>query len=188
MRRPPRSAGAWPPLARRPEVVVCSPYLRACQTWEIAAAAAADAGLSLPEPILDHRLGDRLMGQLELLTSAAIADRFPAEADRSRAAGMFSYRPPGGETFGDIAVRLTALLKDLGRCHPGRRTFLVAHDAVVLMARYVIEKLSFDDLAAIVAEGPVVNAAITRFVRNGGRLTLAEYNTATHLRDVNQPP
>ncbi|MCK9926800.1 histidine phosphatase family protein [Frankia sp. Mgl5] len=182
-----RGLAARPPIVNRPEVVVCSPYRRALQTWEIAATTADAAGLRLPAPAVDDRLGDRLMGRLELLTSTAIAERFPAEAERSRAAGMFAYRPPGGESFGDIAVRLTALLEDLDRRHSGRRMFLVAHDAVVLMTRYVIENLSFDDLAATVAEGPVVNAAITRFVHDGDRLTLAEYNTATHLSDLARP-
>ncbi|CAI7980778.1 hypothetical protein FRAHR75_80060 [Frankia sp. Hr75.2] len=65
--------------------------------------------------------------------------------------------------------------------------FLVAHDAVVIMMRYVIESLSFDDLAAMVAEGPVINAAITRFAHDGDRLTLVEYNAATHLSDPAQP-
>lgn len=182
-----RGLAARPPIMRRPEVVVCSPYQRARETWEIAATTAEATGLRLPEPVVDDRLGDRLMGRLELLTSAAIADRFPAEVERSRAAGPFAYRPPGGESFGDIAVRLTSLLEDLDRRYPGRRMFLVAHDAVVIMMRYVIESLSFDDLAAMVAEGPVINAAITRFAHDGDRLTLVEYNAATHLSDPAQP-
>jgi len=37
------------------------------------------------------------MGRLELLTSAAIAARFPEQATRRRALGDLRYRPPGGE-------------------------------------------------------------------------------------------
>jgi broad specificity phosphatase PhoE len=176
-----RGLAAEPPVVPPPEVVVCSPFLRARETWTIAAAAAAGSGLTLPEPVLDSRLGDRAMGELELLTTRAIADRFPAEAQRRREAGEFSYRPPGGESFGDVAARLDALLKDLDGRFPGRRVFLVAHDAVVLMLRQLIEGLTFDDLAEITARAPVGNATVTRFVNNGGQLTLAGYNMSAHL-------
>jgi broad specificity phosphatase PhoE len=175
---------AQPPVAPRPDVVICSPYLRARETWRIAARVAAEGGPMLPESWLDPRLGDRGMGRLELLTSAAIALRFPAEAARRRAAGELSYRPPGGESFADVADRVAAVLADLDRRHPERRVLMVAHDAVVLAVRQVIEGLTTDDLAAILADGPVANASITRFVRDGGRLVLTEYNVTAHLAGV----
>lgn len=166
------------PAARRPEVVVCSPYRRARETWRVAAEA---AGSPLPEPSTDDRLVDRLTGDLELLTSAAIAQRFPAEPQRRRAAGEYGYRPPGGESFGDIGVRLSSFLDDLNRDHAGRRVLVVAHDAVVLMTRAVIEGLDWDAVTAIVAKGPVRNASVTRFDGSSGRLLLAEYNSVEHL-------
>jgi broad specificity phosphatase PhoE len=47
------------------------------------------------------------------------------------------YRPPNGESFEDIAVRLRSFLDDLHRDHAGERVVVVAHDAVVLMMRAV---------------------------------------------------
>jgi broad specificity phosphatase PhoE len=169
------------PAVRRPQVVVCSPYRRARQTWQRAAATAADLGVPLPAATLDARLCDRLMGELELMTGALIAQRFPAEAARRSAAGEFAYCPPGGESFGDIAVRLETLLRDLDHRHAGRRVFLVAHDAVVLMLRHAVERLTFAQVAAIVRAGPVANASITRFTAGAGGLRLAEYNSTGHL-------
>jgi probable phosphoglycerate mutase len=167
------------PEVRRPQVVVCSPYLRARETWRIAAAA---SGLALPAPSTDGRLVDRLTGDLELLTPAAIAARFPQEPARLLTDGEYHYRPPGGESFGDIAVRLTSFLDDLHREHAGRRVIVVAHDAVVLMMRAVIESLTMDEVAAIVADGgPVRNASVTRFVSTGDHLVLTDYNTTNHL-------
>ncbi|MER7007275.1 histidine phosphatase family protein [Dactylosporangium sp. NPDC000555] len=171
------------PARRRPERVLCSPYLRARQTWRIAAETAAGLDAKLPDEILDDRLGDRLMGQLELLTTAAIAARFPAEAARRRMDGEFGYRPPGGESFGDIAARLSAVLRDINDLHAGRRVTLVAHDAVVLMTRYVVEELSFQELATIVRAGAVANGSITEFDGSSGRLRLAKYNVVDHLTD-----
>jgi broad specificity phosphatase PhoE len=163
---------------RLPEVVITSPYLRAIETWRIAA---ATSGLGLPGPITDDRLVDRLLGDLEMLTRAAIAKRFPDEPGRLTAAGEYYYRPPGGETFGDIAERLTSFLGDLNRDHAGQRVAVVAHDAVVLTMRAVIERLDWDAVAAIARSGPVRNASITRFDGTSGRLVLDGYNTVEHL-------
>jgi broad specificity phosphatase PhoE len=171
------------PRARRPEVAVCSPYVRARQTWQCATDTARDLGVQLPEADVDARLGDRLMGELELLTTAMIAVRFPAEVARRRAAGEFTYRPPEGESFSDIAVRLDALMHDLHAGYARRRVFLVAHDAVVLMLRYVIERLTFEDLATILRDGAVANASLTRYDGSSGRLELVQYNAVDHLSD-----
>jgi 2,3-bisphosphoglycerate-dependent phosphoglycerate mutase len=165
------------PQERVPQVVITSPYLRARETWRIAAEV---SGLDLPAPATDDRLVDRLLGDFEMLTRAAIEARFPGEEDRRRAA-QYRYRPPGGETFADIAERLTAFLADVNREHAGRRVVVVAHDAVVLMMRFVIEGLSWDGLAAVEQEGRVLNASITRFDGSPGRLVLDRYNSIDHL-------
>jgi probable phosphoglycerate mutase len=165
------------PEDRRPQVVITSPYLRARETWRIAA-----EGLGLPAPSTDDRLVDRLMGDLQLLTRAAVAARFPGEAARRAAAGEFEYVPPGGESFADIAVRLKSFLDDLRADHPGERVIVVAHDAVVLMMRAVVEQLSWEEVIAVEREsGNVRNASITRFDGSSGVLTLDRYNVIDHL-------
>ncbi|GAA4962717.1 histidine phosphatase family protein [Actinoplanes utahensis] len=167
------------PEDRRPQVVITSPYLRARETWRIAA---ESAGLALPEPRTDDRLVDRLMGELELLTRAAVAARFPDEAARRAKAGEFEYAPPGGESFADIAVRLTSFLDDLHADHAGERVIVVAHDAVVLMMRAVIEQLSWDEVLEVERDaGSVRNASISRFDGSSGTLTLDRYNVIDHL-------
>jgi broad specificity phosphatase PhoE len=168
------------PAEQRPEVVITSPYLRARETWRIAAAA---SGLEFPEPGTDDRLVDRLLGDLEMLTRAAIAERFPDEEGRRAEAGDYRYRPPQGESFADIEVRLGSFLDDLNRDHAGERVVVVAHDAVVLMMRAVIEGLSWDDVVEVSAGGSVRNASITRFDGRSGRLVLDTYNAVDHLPD-----
>jgi probable phosphoglycerate mutase len=178
--------GRWlaglPPV-RRPEVVVCSPFVRARQTWRCATEAARELGVRLPKATMDARLRDRLMGELELLTDSMIAQRFPAEAARRLDGDEFSYRPPGGESFGDVAVRLDALIDDLHGQYADRRVLLIAHDAVVLMLRYVVERLTVDELAAIMQDGSVANASLTRFDGSSGHLQLVQYNAIDHLTE-----
>ena len=167
------------PPDRRPELVITSPYRRARETWRIAVEA---SGLKLPTPSTDDRLMDRLTGELEMLTDAAIRQRFPDEPARFEQAGEYAYRPPGGETFGDIAERLSSFLADLNGKHAGERVVVVAHDSVVLMMRFVIEGLELAALPGIVEQhGQVRNASLTGFRESSGRLVLDRYNTVDHL-------
>ncbi|GLW27235.1 histidine phosphatase family protein [Actinoplanes regularis] len=177
-----RAVGVWLaalPEDRRPQVAVTSPYLRARETWRIAGEAAGTTTV----PRTDDRLVDRLLGELEMLTRAAVAARFPGEAARLAEAGMWEYRPPGGESFADIRVRLTSFLEDLHTEHAGRRVIVVAHDAVVLMTRAVLEDLDWAELAAVEkSAGAVRNASVSRFVSDGnGGLKLDRYNVIDHL-------
>jgi broad specificity phosphatase PhoE len=176
-----QAVGGWLarlPVGDRPQVVITSPYRRARETWRIAAEA---SGLELPAPGTDDRLVDRLLGDLEMLTRAGIAERFPDEPERQRQAGEYRYRPPGGEDFGDIAERLTSFLTDLNREHAGERAVVVAHDSVVLMMRAVIEELDLDAVAEVAAAGYVRNASISVFREGDGELILDRYNTVDHL-------
>jgi broad specificity phosphatase PhoE len=168
------------PAGLRPEVVITSPYLRARETWRLAAEA---SGLSFPPPVTDDRLVDRLLGDLEMMTRAAIARRYPDEERRRAEAGEYEYRPPAGESFADIEVRLGSFLDDLHRAYAGRRVVVVAHDAVVLMMRAVIEQLSWDDVVRVSTGNSVRNASITRFDGTSGRLVLDRYNSVDHLPD-----
>jgi broad specificity phosphatase PhoE len=172
------------PANERPQVVLCSPFRRAVQSWQQARAAAGALGVSLPDAMLDARLGDRRMGDLELMTPASIAARYPAEAARRAREGEFAYRAPGGESFTDIAKRVSDALTDLDRDHPGERVWLVAHDAVVLIARLILESLAISELTAVMTAGAVENGSITRFQQDAGRLRLVEYNDTRHLASL----
>jgi broad specificity phosphatase PhoE len=166
------------PAGERPHVVITSPYRRARETWRIAAEA---SGVDLPASSTDDRLVDRLLGDLEMLTRAAIVQRFPDEPARAHEAGDYRYRPPGGENFDDIAGRLRSFLADLHDDFAGRRVVVVAHDSVVLTMRSVIEGLDWGGVAAVAATGHVRNASITRFDGTSGRLVLDRYNSVDHL-------
>ncbi|MFC7273138.1 histidine phosphatase family protein [Paractinoplanes rhizophilus] len=179
------AVGGWLaalPSEQVPQVVITSPYLRARETWRIAA---ESSGLDLPPAKTDDRLVDRLLGDLEMLTRAAVAERFPQEAARRAEAGEYRYAPPGGESFADVEARLASFLTDLNSDHAGERAVVVAHDAVVLMMRAVIQRLTWDEVIALErAEGTVCNASISQFLTRDGRLELVRYNAVDHLPSV----
>ena len=168
-----------------PDVVYSSPYLRARQTAHAALAVMGDAGHPVPQVRLDHRLRDREMGVLELLTPATIRDRFPQEAQERRRVGDLSYRPPGGESLLDVASRLRGFLRDLTEADDGNRVVIVAHDATVLMLRSITEDLTGQDIDEVMSCEPVANASLTRWERRGGRLRLVDYNRTDHLKETN---
>ncbi|WP_328341946.1 histidine phosphatase family protein [Micromonospora sp. NBC_00421] len=183
-RRQATRLGHWlaaQPADQLPEHVVCSPYLRARQTWARVADTAAALGVTHPPADLDDRLVDRGMGDLELLTPLMIAERFPTEAARLAADGLYAYRPPDGETFDDVVARVRAALADLGSRHAGRRVWVVAHDAVVVAVRHLLDGLSFTDLDAILATTPIANTSLTRYAHARGRLQLVEFAATPHL-------
>jgi len=173
------------PAGQRPDSVWCSPYLRARQTADLALAELPGR----PEVGVDERLRDRELGVLDLLTAVGVQSRFPAEAARRRWLGKFYYRPPGGESWADVALRLRSFLADLDDWEPGRRVLVVAHDAVILMFRYVCEHLSEDELLEIAVRNTVTNASATQLLRPSGRgLWKAEaFNMVDHLRELGAP-
>lgn len=174
------------PENQRPESVWCSPYLRARQTAE--RMTRQTPGI-LQDPRVDERLRDRELGILDLLTSAGVAARYPDEARRRNWLGKFSYRPPGGESWADVALRLRSVLRDLDEDEDGRRVAVVCHDAVIMLFRYICERLSEGELLDIAASTSVRNASVTRLVRPSGtgRWTLESFNAVDHVESGGAP-
>lgn len=172
----------------QPELVCCSPFLRAKRSWQFARQAAATCGVILPPVTLDARLGDRAMGRFELMTNAAIAARFPAEAARRASLGEYAYRPPDGESFADMADRVAPFLSDLRREASGRRVLVMAHDATVLLLRLLLEHRPTGEIVRLMATDPVCNASITWFRHQDTGLVLTAYNTTDHLPPITPTP
>lgn len=166
---------------RRPDAVVSSPYARARQTAEIAVEAAG-----WPVKVrTDERLRDRELGILDRLTRLGVEKRFPEEAERREWLGKLYYRPPGGESWADVALRLRSVLDELNNLSTGHRVMLVCHDAVILLFRYVLEGMTEEEILDLAASTSVLNASLTRYVRPSGEgpWTLESFNVADHLTE-----
>lgn len=176
------AVGAWlralgPDAA--PHSVWSSPYVRAVQTARLAV---EGSGLTLPIGT-DERLRDRDLGVLDRLTTAGVEARVPEEAARRLWLGKFYHRPPGGESWADLALRVRAVLGDLDRQEHGRRVLVVGHDAVILVVRYICEGLSEAAVLEISRTANVRNASVTRLVRpdGAGRWSVDVFNVESHL-------
>ncbi|GAB3984890.1 histidine phosphatase family protein [Plantactinospora veratri] len=171
------------PEPARPEVAIVSPYRRTRQTAELALAD-TDVPISY-----DERLRDRELGILDLLTSHGAQARYPDEIVRRRRLGKFYYRPPGGESWADVTLRLRALLGDLRRDHAGRRVILFGHEAVVLLLRYLVEGLDEAGLMEVTRSATVANCSVTGWADDGhGSLRLDTFNDVAHLERQSTPP
>lgn len=141
-----------------------SPYRRATETARIALSAHSDGGTAL---CLDERLRDRELGILDMLTTLGVEARLPQEAARRRWLGKFYYRPPGGESWADVALRVRSFLRDVD--WSDRRPLVVfTHDAVVSLFTFVLLDLDEDELMRFLADRVVSNASITSFTSDSG--------------------
>lgn len=167
------------PAPERPEVLLTSPYLRAVETAEIAL---AESGVALPLR-RDERLRDRELGILDLLTTRGVEQRYPDEALRRARLGKMYYRPPGGESWADVALRLRAVLDEARAGYPGGRVLLVAHEAVILLLRYLVEDLTEAQLMEIARGTVLANTGVTWWRRDPSGLVPGAFNDVAHLQE-----
>lgn len=175
----------------RPTAVLTSPYLRARQTAELLV---EESGLDRRKLafVADERLREKEFGSLNRLTKAGVVAKYPEEAARRAEIGKFYYRPPGGESWCDVILRLRSVLDHILLRYDGERVLIVAHQVVVLCFRYLIEELDEERILTIDREKDVANCSLTCFEATktaDGRhkLLLETYNLVTPLEDAGEP-
>jgi len=159
------AAGRWfAALApdKRPEIILSSPYLRARETAQIICSEGALAG-GPARTIVDERLREREFGIFDRLTTAGIRHRFPEEAAHRRRLGKFYHRPPGGESWADVILRLRSMLNTINLHYCDRRVLVVCHQVVVLCFRYILEELDEQQILSIDKQAEVLNCGIAEY-------------------------
>jgi|SRR5215218_2349944 len=159
------AAGRWfasLPSNERPEIILSSPYLRARQTAEIICKAGALAG-GPARTIIDERLREREFGVFDRLTTIGIRERFPDEAAHRRRLGKFYHRPPGGESWADVILRLRSMLNTINLHYCDRRVVVICHQVVVLCMRYILEELDEEQILAIDNQAEILNCGICAY-------------------------
>lgn len=184
-----RALGRW--FAKRavgdqPDVLLCSPYVRARQTATLFRDA---GGAHADDPICgDERLREKEFGILDGLTTSGILHLQPEQAEFRRLLGKFYHRPPGGESWCDVILRLRSLMDTISLHYAGRRVMIFAHQVVVLCLRTIIENLDEATILGIDREGDVANCGITEYRHlagaiKSGKLELVRYNAVAPMED-----
>ena len=142
------------PEELRPEVILSSPYARARGTAETAL---QKAGLD-HSLVLDERLRERDLGIFDGLTGDGIRAEYPEEAERRTKVGKFYYRPPGGESWCDVALRVRSVLADIRQEYADEHVWIFSHQAVIMSFRLVLEGL--DEVRQSVGHAKVALSAV----------------------------
>ena len=170
------------PPRRRPDVVVSSPYERAFRTATIATVDLPGVRL-----VRDERLRERDLGVLDGLTGLGIREELPEEAERRSAMGKLYYRPPGGESWTDVALRVRSVLSDIRQDYEGQRVWVFTHQAVIMAFRFVLEGLDEAKLLEIDREVPLANCSLTTYRDREGALELVDFAATDHLQAAAAP-
>ncbi len=136
----------------------CSPYTRAMET-------AALMGVPDARWRRESLLRERDFGVWEGRSRQEIRSEFPAAADY-KDRNRYLYRPTGGESLGDVELRVREVLATLAREMEGRRVLCVTHEDVMWAFRYRLEKMTIADyLAEHDQDAAVPNGGILHFTR-----------------------
>jgi len=179
------------PRDARPNVVLTSPYLRARHTAGLVVKTAGmrEDSYSL---IVDERFREKEFGILDRLTAAGIKQQFPDQAEFRRILGKFYHRPPGGESWCDVILRLRSAAEMISREYCGERVLIISHAVVVLCMRYIIEHLTETELLAIDKKEEIANCSVTLYkydetLRPRGNLRLELFNFVVPLEEGGAP-
>jgi 2,3-bisphosphoglycerate-dependent phosphoglycerate mutase len=186
--------GRWfaaQPAEQRPTVVLSSPYVRALRTAELIRGA---GGLAWPDAdlVADERLREKEFGILDRLTRHGVEQRFPDQAEFRRLLGKFYHRPPGGESWCDVILRLRSALDTLSLHYRDHRVLIVCHQVVVLCLRYLLECMTEAEILAIDAADDIANCGVTSYAFNPaagpqGKLELRLFNFVAPLEEAGAP-
>jgi broad specificity phosphatase PhoE len=150
------------PAALRPSVVLASPYLRARSTAQII----LEAARVTPESVTfvaDERLREKEFGILDRLTKFGIVQKYPELGEQRAHVGKFYFRPPGGESWCDVILRLRSTIDTITREYRGERVLIVSHQVVVNCFRYLLERMTEQQILEIDRSSDVPNCSVTSY-------------------------
>ncbi len=175
----------------RPTVALCSPYVRARLTTEIVLQAAGMA----PDAVVlqsDERLREKEFGILDRLTRFGIRQKYPELSEQREHVGKFYFRPPGGESWCDVILRLRNVLDTVTREYRRERVLLVGHQVIVNCFRYLLERMDEQQILGIDRGSDVPNCSVTSYEFDGtrgkqGKLVLRLANFVAPLEQAGTP-
>ncbi len=189
-----RALGRWfaqMPAERQPTIVLSSPYVRACQTARIVLETAGidRAGVKWQA---DERLREKEFGLLDRLTKFGIKQKFPELAEQRAHVGKFYFRPPGGESWCDVILRLRSLLDTITREYRRERVLIVGHQVIVNCYRYLLERMDEATILEIDRAADVANCSVTSYefdpaAGRNGKLVPRLQNFVAPLEEAGAP-
>lgn len=173
-----------------PTVVLASPYLRARRTAELTLEA---AGVDADDItfVADERLREKEFGIFDRLTKTGVMQKYPQESEHYRQVGKFYFRPPGGESWCDVILRLRSVIDTITREYRRERVLIVAHQVTVNCCRYLLERMTEDQILSIDREADIANCSVTSYefdptLGRKGKLALRLFNFSAPLEEAGE--
>ncbi|GAB3391822.1 histidine phosphatase family protein [Massilia agri] len=187
-----QALGSWfaaLPPEQQPTVVLHSPYVRAAETANILMQRLDRDKLVVES---DERLREKEFGILDRLTTHGIAHHYPELYEQRQHVGKFYFRPPGGESWCDVILRLRSVIDTLNREYCRERVLIVAHQVTVNCFRYLFERMSEKAILDFDRAGDVPNCSVTSYeydptLGKGGHLALRLVNFVAPLEATGTP-
>jgi broad specificity phosphatase PhoE len=178
------------PEDERPTVLLCSPYLRARSTAQAILERLPRDDMTLVQA--DERLREKEFGILDRLTPLGIAQKYPELNEQRQHVGKFYFRPPGGESWCDVILRLRSVLDTITREYRGERVLIVGHQVIVNCLRYLLERHDEASILAVDRAGDVPNCGVTSYSFDPtqgkhGKLVLRLTNFVAPLEEAGTP-
>ncbi|MDQ2818975.1 MAG: histidine phosphatase family protein [Pseudomonadota bacterium] len=173
----------------RPTVVLHSPYIRAAETARLIVAGMPDTNLTVQ---VDERLREKEFGLLDRLTTHGISQKYPELYAQRQHVGKFYFRPPGGESWCDVILRLRSVLDTITREYARERVLIVGHQVIVNCFRYLLERMDEARILAADRAGDVPNCSVTSYAFDAtlgkrGKLAPRLLNFVAPLEDTATP-
>ena len=189
-----RALGEWfghLPATERPTVILSSPYARALRTAQLVMEA-ADIRRETISFLADERLREKEFGILDRLTRFGVTQKYPELSEQRNHVGKFYFRPPGGESWCDVILRLRSVLDTITREYRAERVLIIGHQVIVNCFRYLLERMDEQQILDIDRAGDVPNCAVTSYqfdptLGKNGKLALSLINFTAPLQDAGAP-
>lgn len=154
--------GKWFSIqSEKPTIIYASPYTRTRETLRILL-----DNSNIPNDItlkFDERLRERELGVFDCLTKFGAIEKYPELCELREHWGKFYFRPPGGESWADVVLRLRSFIEtDLSKI-TNENILIITHEVVVRCFRYILENLSEAEILAIDKATDVQNGAVTSY-------------------------
>ncbi len=173
-----------------PTVVLSSPYVRARRTAELVL---AGAGIDTDAVtfVADERLREKEFGIFDRLTKTGMRQKYPNESKHYSQVGKFYFRPPGGESWCDVILRLRSVIDTITREYRRERVLVVAHQVTVNCCRYLLERMSEAEILAIDRQADIANCSVTSYefdpmLGRKGKLALRLFNFCAPLEEAGE--
>ncbi|MDP1689581.1 MAG: histidine phosphatase family protein [bacterium] len=113
--------------------------------------------------IEDSRLAEVSRGIYNYFSLNQIKEKYPEELKRKDFEGLYHYRPPGGENWPDIELRIHSFIETLKNEHEEENVVISGHNLWLVLFQKIIQHYSISEAMERFNNSGFENASITLY-------------------------